>query len=51
MADDKPNCKVILANNIAKGLLDEVRDGLAKIERKHNQPQEGCPTRNVWKTT
>ncbi|KAF5844232.1 hypothetical protein GGP41_002830 [Bipolaris sorokiniana] len=34
MADDKPNCKVILANNIAKGLLDEVRDGLAKIGRK-----------------
>ncbi|KAF7675154.1 nad-binding protein [Alternaria burnsii] len=34
MADDKPNCKVILANNIAKGLLDEVRDGLNKIQRK-----------------
>jgi methylenetetrahydrofolate dehydrogenase (NAD+) len=34
MADDKPNCKVILANNIAKGLLDEVRDGLSKIQRK-----------------
>ncbi|KAH6878807.1 uncharacterized protein J4E87_002471 [Alternaria ethzedia] len=34
MADDKPNCKVILANNIAKGLLDEVRDGLSKIPRK-----------------
>lgn len=34
MADDKPNCKVILANNIAKSLLEEVRDGLSKIERK-----------------
>lgn len=34
MADDKPHCKVILANNIAKGLLDEVREGLTKIGRK-----------------
>ncbi|KAG9188480.1 NAD(P)-binding protein [Alternaria panax] len=34
MADNKPNCKVVLANNIAKGLLDEVRDGLSKIQRK-----------------
>jgi hypothetical protein len=34
MAEDKPNCKVILANNIAKSLLEEVRDGLSKIERK-----------------
>ncbi|KAL1794970.1 hypothetical protein ACET3X_006786 [Alternaria dauci] len=34
MADEKPNCKVILANNIAKCLLDEVRDGLNKIQRK-----------------
>jgi hypothetical protein len=34
MADEKPNCKVILANNIAKSVLEEVRDGLSKIERK-----------------
>jgi methylenetetrahydrofolate dehydrogenase (NAD+) len=34
MADDKPNCKVILANNIAKSVLEEVRDGLSKLERK-----------------
>jgi hypothetical protein len=34
MADDKPNCKVILANNIAKSVLEEVKDGLSKIERK-----------------
>ncbi|KAH3914305.1 hypothetical protein HBI56_092210 [Parastagonospora nodorum] len=34
MAEDKPNCKVVLANNIAKSLLEEVRDGLSKIERK-----------------
>jgi hypothetical protein len=34
MADDKPNCKVILANNIAKSLLEEVRDGLSKMQRK-----------------
>lgn len=34
MAEEKPNCKVILANNIAKSLLEEVRDGLSKIERK-----------------
>jgi len=34
MAEEKPQCKVVLANNIAKGLLDEVRDGLSKIDRK-----------------
>ncbi|KAH7379207.1 hypothetical protein DE146DRAFT_307536 [Phaeosphaeria sp. MPI-PUGE-AT-0046c] len=34
MAEDKPNCKVILANNIAKSLLEEVRDGLSKTARK-----------------
>ncbi|KAH8732915.1 hypothetical protein GQ44DRAFT_639740, partial [Phaeosphaeriaceae sp. PMI808] len=34
MAEEKPNCKVILANNIAKSLLEEVRGGLSKIERK-----------------
>jgi hypothetical protein len=34
MADEKPNCKVILANNIAKSVLEEVKDGLSKIERK-----------------
>lgn len=34
MASDKPNCKVILANNIAKNLLAEVHDGLKKIDRK-----------------
>ena len=34
MADEKPHCKVILANNIAKGLLDEVRDGLSKLGTK-----------------
>lgn len=34
MADDKPNCKVVLANNIAKSLLEEIRDGLSKIDRK-----------------
>ncbi|PVI08156.1 NAD(P)-binding protein [Periconia macrospinosa] len=34
MADDKPNCKVVLANNIAKNLLAEVHDGLKKIDRK-----------------
>ncbi|CAA9964446.1 hypothetical protein CFE70_010504 [Pyrenophora teres f. teres 0-1] len=34
MADDKPNCKVVLANNIAKSLLEEVRDGLSKINKK-----------------
>ncbi|OAL44111.1 NAD(P)-binding protein [Pyrenochaeta sp. DS3sAY3a] len=34
MADEKPNCKVVLANNIAKSLLEEVRDGLTKIDRK-----------------
>lgn len=34
MADQKPNCKVILANNIAKSLLQEVQDGLKQIDRK-----------------
>lgn len=34
MAADKPNCKVILANNIAKGLLGEVQDGLKALQRK-----------------
>ncbi|KAH9873938.1 NAD-dependent 5,10-methylenetetrahydrafolate dehydrogenase [Plenodomus lingam] len=34
MAEEKPNCKVILANNIAKSLLEEVRGGLSKIDRK-----------------
>jgi methylenetetrahydrofolate dehydrogenase (NAD+) len=34
MAEDKPNCKVILANNIAKGLLEEIRVGLQAIDRK-----------------
>lgn len=36
MADaaDKPVCKVILANRIAEGLMQEVREGLKKIDRK-----------------
>jgi methylenetetrahydrofolate dehydrogenase (NAD+) len=34
MADDKANCKVVLANNIAKSLLAEVHDGLKNIDRK-----------------
>jgi methylenetetrahydrofolate dehydrogenase (NAD+) len=34
MAADKPNCKVILANNIAKGLLGEIQEGLKTLERK-----------------
>ena len=34
MADSKPNCKVVLANNIAKSLLQEVQDGLKQIDRK-----------------
>ncbi|KAF2442496.1 NAD(P)-binding protein [Karstenula rhodostoma CBS 690.94] len=34
MVEEKPNCKVILANNIAKRLLEEVHDGLKKIDRK-----------------
>jgi methylenetetrahydrofolate dehydrogenase (NAD+) len=34
MAEDKPNCKVILANNIAKGLLEEIRVGLQTLDRK-----------------
>ena len=28
------SCKVVLANNIAKGLLAEVQAGLAKLDRK-----------------
>jgi methylenetetrahydrofolate dehydrogenase (NAD+) len=36
MADaaEKPHCKVVLANNIAKSLLEEVHEGLKKINRK-----------------
>jgi methylenetetrahydrofolate dehydrogenase (NAD+) len=34
MAADKPNCKVILANNIVKGLLGEIQDGLKTLDRK-----------------
>lgn len=34
MAADKPNCKVILANNIAKNLLGEIQDGLKTLDRK-----------------
>jgi methylenetetrahydrofolate dehydrogenase (NAD+) len=34
MAEDKPNCKVILANNIAKSILEEIRVGLNAINRK-----------------
>lgn len=34
MAADKPNCKVVLANNIAKGLLGEIQDGLKAFESK-----------------
>ncbi|KAF1829813.1 NAD(P)-binding protein [Decorospora gaudefroyi] len=34
MADDQPNCKVVLANNIAKSLLEEVRNGLTNIDGK-----------------
>ena len=34
MADEKPNCKVVLANNIAKSLLGEINEGLTKIHRK-----------------
>lgn len=34
MAAEKPNCKVILANNIAKSLLAEIQDGLKTLERK-----------------
>ncbi|KAF2270416.1 NAD(P)-binding protein [Lojkania enalia] len=33
MADEKPHCKVVLANNIAKGLFEEVHEGLKKIDR------------------
>jgi methylenetetrahydrofolate dehydrogenase (NAD+) len=34
MAEEKPNCKVVLANNIAKNLMAEVQEGLKKIDRK-----------------
>lgn len=34
MAADKPNCKVILATNIAKGLLGEIQEGLKTLDRK-----------------
>jgi len=34
MASEKPNCKVVLASNIAKSLLDEVKNGLQKVQRK-----------------
>lgn len=34
MAADKPNCKVVLANNIAKGLLGEIQEGLKALEHK-----------------
>ncbi|ORY09425.1 bifunctional protein [Clohesyomyces aquaticus] len=34
MAEEKPHCKVVLANSIAKSLLEEVHDGLKKIDRK-----------------
>lgn len=34
MAADKPNCKVVLANNIAKALLGEIQDGLKALDRK-----------------
>lgn len=31
MAAETPSCKVILAGNIAKGLLEEVKAGLAAL--------------------
>ncbi|KAF2277533.1 bifunctional protein [Westerdykella ornata] len=34
MAEEKPHCKVVLANNIAKSLLEEVHEGLKKIPHK-----------------
>jgi methylenetetrahydrofolate dehydrogenase (NAD+) len=34
MAEEKPNCKVVLANNIAKNLLAEVHEGLKKIPHR-----------------
>lgn len=34
MADEKPHCKVVLANNIAKSVLEEVRHGLQQLDRK-----------------
>lgn len=35
MADDAPaSCKVILAGSIAKGLLEEVKTGLAALDGK-----------------
>lgn len=32
MATDAPSCKVILAGTIAKGLLNEVKAGLAALD-------------------
>lgn len=34
MADETPHCKVVLANSIAKSLLEEVRRGLQQLQRK-----------------
>jgi hypothetical protein len=34
MAADPPSCKVILAKNIASGLLEEVRTGLMLCDKK-----------------
>lgn len=34
MAAEAPSCKVILAKNIANGLLDEVRTGLQSCDKK-----------------
>ncbi|KAF2187105.1 NAD(P)-binding protein [Zopfia rhizophila CBS 207.26] len=34
MAEEKPHCKVVLANSIVKNLLEEVHDGLKKINKK-----------------
>jgi methylenetetrahydrofolate dehydrogenase (NAD+) len=31
-----PSCKVVLAKNIANGLLDEVKDGLKSLEKGPN---------------
>jgi methylenetetrahydrofolate dehydrogenase (NAD+) len=30
---DTPSCKVVLAKNIANGLLEEVKDGLKSLEK------------------
>ena len=29
-----PTCKVVLAGNIAKGLLGEVKEGLSRLDKK-----------------